>query len=394
MNTNDEHEYSRIADLISKQISGEISPVEQAELDGWLQDNPAGQAIYSRLTDEAQRHEAMRRMGRFDEETAWAHFEEKIQGENIIVPLRRRRFIRYASAAAVIAGLTVGGYFVIHQKQRVQTAQNQPHDIAPGHNQATLTLANGKKIVLTKNLKGTLAVQGNTTIHVNRNTSIAYTAANTTTAVQYNTLSTAKGEMSPYPLVLADGTKIWLNAASSITFPTAFPGKERIVTVTGEAIFEVAHNAARPFKINVAGQTIEDIGTEFNVNAYADEPNVKVTLASGKVKIVKDGKEALLNPGQMAITTADNIKVADADLDAAFAWKNGLFLYDNEPLSSIMRQVARWYDVDVVYDGANPNKLFGGGVSRYKNVSQVLRKLELTGEVHFSIEGRRIIARK
>jgi len=397
MNTNDEHEYSRIADLISKQISGTISLAEQAELDGWLQDNPSGYAIYALLTDEAQRHEALRRMGRFDEETAWAQFEEKIQEENNIVPLRQRRFIRYASAAAVIAGLAIGGYFFLHQKQPVQLAQNQPHDIAPGHNQATLTLANGKKIILTKNLKGTLAVQGNTTIHVNSNTSIAYTAtALAEAAVQYNTLSTAKGEMSPYPLVLADGTKVWLNASSSITFPTAFPGKERIVSVTGEAIFEVAHNAAHPFKINVAGQTVEDIGTEFNINAYPDEPAVKVTLASGKVRVVKDGHEALLNPGQVAVTSAntDNIKIKDADLDVAFAWKNGLFLYDNEPLSSIMRQVARWYDVDIVYDGADPNKLFGGGISRYKNVSQVLRKLELTGDVHFSIEGRRVIARK
>lgn len=316
--------------------------------------------------------------------------------EASFAPARRKSGRWWVAAASILIAISLGGYFLLHKQPAQQIAQNQQHDIAPGRNQATLTLAGGQKIILTKGLNGKLAQQGNTQISVNAGTAIAYTSGSTATKIDYNTLSTAKGEMSPYPLILADGTKVWLNAASSITFPTAFPGKERIVTVTGEAIFEVAHNAAHPFKINVAGQTVEDIGTEFNINAYPDEPTVRVTLASGKVKIMKGGHEVLLDPGQVAITLANtgNIKVKDADLDAAFAWKNGMFLYDDEPLSGIMRQIARWYDVDVVFDGADPNKLFYGGISRYKNVSQVLRKLELTGGVHFTIEGRRVIARK
>ena len=376
------NQHFNIQELADKWAQGKLTPDEQAYLETW----------YAQFNDEqvnltGSRHE--------NADNLRKAMLAQINAQIIEKPIRKLwDWKRTAVAASILIALSAGGYFILHKQAAPQIAQNQPHDIAPGHNQATLTLSNGKKIILTKGLNGQLAKQGNTVINANAGAAITYTADNTATQINYNTLSTAKGEMSPYPLILADGTKVWLNAASSITFPTAFPGKERIVSVTGEAIFEVAHNAAHPFKINVAGQTVEDIGTEFNINAYADEPTVKVTLASGKVKIVKDGREALLNPGQVGISTAHNIIIANADLDAAFAWANGLFLYDNEPLSSIMRQVARWYDVDVVFDGANPNKLFGGGISRYKNVSQVLRKLELTGGVHFSIEGRRVIARK
>ncbi|HVW94367.1 MAG TPA: FecR domain-containing protein [Mucilaginibacter sp.] len=376
--------YSRLQLLANKWRKGTLTENERKEFDAWFHAEelePQEVAPEFGLTEEEQR------------ERLYARISAQIHNQPVVV---RRLWPRIAAAASILLILSTGGYFLLHKGNTPQTAQNQPHDFSPGKNQATLTLANGQKIVLTKGLNGKLAQQGNTAINVNAGAAIAYTPGTTETDVAYNTLSTTKGEMSPYPLVLADGTKVMLNAASSITFPTAFPGKERLVTVTGEATFLVAHDATKPFKIQVAGQTVEDIGTEFDINAYSDEPVVKVVLASGKVRIAKNGHEAFLNPGQEAITFSNNseIKIKTADLDAAFAWRNGMFLYDNESLESIMRQIARWYDVDVVYDGADKNKLFGGGISRYKNVSQVLRKLELTGGVHFTIEGRRIIARK
>lgn len=390
------NEYPNFRSLLDKYAANQASPEEVEELFALVKKSGDDKELLGLLiesleeTTPAGGDEALWDQ-QFDR--LWSEAKRRETEESKI---RRIGWRRWTAAAAVLVLLSMGAYFVFHQHPSQQMALNQQHDIAPGHNQATLTLANGQKIILTKGLNGKLARQGNTTIHVNSGAAIAYTAGAAETKVAYNTLSTAKGEMSPYPLVLADGSKVWLNAASSVTFPTAFPGQERVVSVTGEATFEVVHNAAHPFKIKVAGQTVEDIGTEFNISAYADEPAVKVTLASGKVKIIKNGHEAFLNPGQEAITTASNsdIKVKEADLDIAFAWRNGLFLYDNESLESIMRKVARWYDVEVVYEGADRNKLFGGGISRYKNVSQVLRKLELTGGVHFTIEGRRIIARK
>lgn len=380
----------RIIYLITGYIADQLSVQETAELEKWIAEKPENKQLFEQLTDEAYRTTILTQWQPQAAENSLQNLKDKIARQK-----RRALWPRIAVAASVLMALSFGSYFLLHKQQPKQFAQNQKNDIAPGHNQATLTLAGGRKIIITKNLHGQLAIQGNTL--VNAGNAISYTTIDgSQTKVEYNTLSTAKGEQSPAPLVLADGTKVMLNAASSITFPTAFPGNERNVTVTGEATFVVVHNDAKPFKIKVAGQTVQDIGTEFNINAYNDEPTVKVTLASGKVKIIKDGHEAFLNPGQEAITSVNssNIRVKEADLDVAFAWRNGMFLYDNEPLETIMRKVARWYDVDIIYDGADKNKLFGGGISRYKNVSQVLRKLELTGGVHFTIEGRRIIARK
>ncbi|MDB5089688.1 MAG: fec operon regulator FecR [Mucilaginibacter sp.] len=321
---------------------------------------------------------------------------EQIAG---LEPVGKKKSYRWiAVAASILLVLSFGGYFVLHKTAvNPQTAQNQPHDIAPGRNQATLTLANGQKIVLTKGLSGKLAQQGNTTIQVNAGNAITYTIAtianNPTVKVEYNTLTTIRGEQSPYPLVLVDGTKVWLDAASSITYPTAFNGNERLVTVTGEAYFEVAHNAAHPFKVKVKNQIIEDIGTAFNINAYDDEPALKTTLIEGSVKISRGSNMVTLKPGQQA--AGNSLKVKDVDTEGVIAWKNNYFLFDGDNLESIMRKVSRWYDVDVVYQyDAAKTKMFGGTISRYKTVNSVLKKLEMTGAAHFHIKGKQIIVTK
>ena len=316
-------------------------------------------------------------------------------------PKKKASFAWIAAAASLLLFLSVGGYFLLHKKPAQQTAQNQPHDVAPGRNQATLTLADGRKIILTKGLSGQLAQQGGTLVQVNKGNAIAYVvpaSANTNNSeIQYNTLTTARGEQSPYPLVLADGTKVWLDAASSITFPTAFDGKERIVKITGEAYFEVAHNALRPFKVSVKGQTIEDVGTAFNINAYDDEPVVKTSLVSGKVKVYGSAPELIkkavvLKPGQQASFNNNSISVENVDTDDALAWQHGYFQFNTDDLESAMRKIARWYDVDIAYSNDKlKNQPLAGTISRYSTVMQVLRKMELTGRFHFKLNGRKII---
>ena len=301
---------------------------------------------------------------------------------------------RIAAAASILLALSAGGYFVFHKTAIPQTAQSEQHDIAPGHNQATLTLANGQKIVLTKGLNGKLAQQGNTAITVNAGNAIAYQSQSATAeaVIQYNTLSTARGEQSPYPLILPDGTKAWLNAASSITFPTAFAGNDRTVTVTGEAYFEVVHNSNKPFRVKIKDQTIEDIGTHFNINGYDDEPVISTTLIEGSVKIYTANASAILKPGQQSNASNGHIKVAQVDADDAIAWKQGYFQFNTDDLESGMRKIARWYNIDVEYkNDAVRKQALAGTISKYSNVSQVLKKMELTGVIHLSLSGHKII---
>jgi transmembrane sensor len=310
------------------------------------------------------------------------------------VQVSRPLWYRIAAAASILLVLSAGGYFLVHKTTPAQIAQNQIHDVKPGTNKATLTLSNGQKIVLTTTLSGKLAQQGNTNVIMTSGGEITYTqkeAAQTQIAeVAYNTLTTKRKEQ--FPLVLADGTKVWLNSSSSITYPVTFNGRERRVSITGEAYFEVVHNAAQPFRVAVSGQTVEDIGTEFNINAYDDEPVIKTTLINGSVKVSKNGKTAILKPGQQSTIHPINnsIIVSDADVEEATAWKNGLTLFNDEDIQTIMRQVSRWYDVDVVYEGKIPNRHFEGGISRKSNLSSLLKILELNN-IHFTVENHKII---
>ena len=317
----------------------------------------------------------------------------------VLSPIYRlTAWTKVAAAASIILGLSFGGYFLLHKQQAEQTVYFK-NDILPGHNQATLTLANGQKIILTKGLTGQLAQQGNTLIVVNGQNTIAYTAAGTNAnlPVAYNTLSTAIGEQSPYPLILADGTRVWLDAESAITFPVAFSGKDRTVKVSGEAYFEVAHNDAHPFKVLVKDQTIEDIGTHFNISAYDDEKVITTTLLEGAVKVSVpeapgQGGQAgvLLKPGQQSVLKDDAFNVSNANIEETMAWKNGYFRFNNEKIESVMLKLSRWYNIDVKYEGAISDEKFYATSSRYRNISEVLTMLQKTNGVHFKIEGRRV----
>jgi transmembrane sensor len=291
----------------------------------------------------------------------------------------KRLWPRIALVASVLLCVSVGGYYYLSNpknKQQQTIAKVEKVDIAPGSNKAVLVLNNGSKINLNNQVNGTIAKQGNIKVVKTANGQLAYAADNTdASAVVYNTLSTPRG--GKYDLVLADGTKVWLNSASSITYPTAFKGNDRSVCITGEVYFEIVHNAKQPFRVNFKGHTIEDIGTEFNINTYDDEPVIKTTLVAGSIKLSRDKRNVTLRPGQQSVTSLSNtdIEVNDADITEATAWKNGLFKFKRAKIEDVMRQLSRWYNVDVAYPNGIPKTVFSGEMLKDANASQILDML-------------------
>lgn len=291
--------------------------------------------------------------------------------------------------------ISVGGYYLLKPDYQKQIASTQnikidKDDVNPGENKAVLTLADGSSIILDSNRNGTLATQGNTKI-LKLNGMVSYNnLSKKNNTVLYNTISTPRG--GQYQLVLSDGSKVWLNAASSLRFPASFSGKERKVELQGEAYFEVAKNAAMPFKVKTNGMEVEVLGTHFNINSYEDESAIRTTLLEGSIKINKRGSSSLLKPGEQALLNKKGeIKIINhADVEEAIAWKEGKFQFDKADIHAVMRQIARWYDVDVDYQGSVASH-FGGTISRNVNLSQVLNMLHLTGEVKFEIKDRKVV---
>jgi transmembrane sensor len=318
-----------------------------------------------------------------------------------------RRY-RLGWAAAILLLVGVGGFFVYQSQQPQSTAvvnNTQPSsDVAPGTTKAVLTLADGRQVTIDSVRSGTLAVQGKTMVQhdqdaITYNNNINGKGKSATQSVLFNTLTTNRGEQSP-PLVLSDGTKVWLNALSSIRFPVAFTGSSRNVEITGEVFFEVAKNAAMPFHVKVKEMEVEVLGTQFNVNAYDDEPLMKTTLLEGKVKVssMVNGEWSMLKPGEQASLTqpsqtSHNITVQTTDVNQAIAWKNGLFDFNRANLQTVLRQLSRWYDIEVKFEGDIPARTFRGKITRDLNLSQVTQLLQDVN-IKFRIEGKTLIVTK
>jgi transmembrane sensor len=311
-------------------------------------------------------------------------------------PVRRRIGLRMAGmAAAVMVILAGGGYWWLHrQSPAPAVAATKAIDIAaPMTSRATIILAGGQKVFLDSVRSGTVAVQGNVTVIKRADGQVVYSGSAPQapgSTIGNNTLSNPRGS-KPVSLTLSDGTNVWLNSESSLTYPAAFVGKERKVTITGEAYFEVTKNAAMPFTVTKGETTITVLGTDLNVNAYADETNLKVTLLEGSVKVTRGNASDLLRPGQQAQIGKGIQVISDVDVDEVMAWKNGKFIFGEKAnIETIMNQIARWYDIDVEYQ-KKVNVHFGGSISRQVNASKLLEKLEMTGDVHFKIEGKKVI---
>jgi transmembrane sensor len=310
----------------------------------------------------------------------------------------------YYAAAAILLLLSGTLYFItdktIVKQQHIAETKPQTDDLVPGQpvakaapirkNKAVLILANNTRILLENEKNGVLASLGETEVRKTANGLIydQKVSVDETAKPEWNTIKIPRG--SQYQITLPDGTRVWLNATTSLTFPTFFAGKERRVQLSGEAYFEVAKNDQMPFKVISKNQSIEVLGTHFNVNAYPDEATINTTLLEGSVKVLQipAGNSMILKPGQQA-KVGDEIKIVNVDAEKTVAWKSGLIIFESADLQSIMRQIIRWYDVEVYYSGNIPRRVFTGKVSRSSSLAEMLQVLNKS-DIHCKIEGRRI----
>jgi len=420
-----------ISALIIKHLKGTLSPSEQQQLDVWLVASPENRALFNELTDEQQMNETLAAYTE-DKKAIWSKIIEQAP-ELHETPVYRMRWTRYAAIASILLLVTVGTwyYYNIHGKQPdVAKSHQSPYknDVAaPQSNQATLTLADGKVIKLDEAGNGALAKEGVMQVMKKDEGTLEYETADgnrqsATGSSQptYNTITTGKG--SRYKIVLADNSIVWLNAASSLKYPTVFTGPERIVELNGEGYFEVAKGTSPqpspggegerkiqkwPFRVKVNGMVVDVLGTHFNIQSYTNESAIKTTLLEGSVRVtaatgtqLATAGSRLLKPGQQAtlpypLQDNHSIEVGAADTEEAVAWKDDLFVYNNAKIETIMREVARWYDVEVEYEGARPDDRFNTmGVPRHVPLSQLLKMLELTDKVKFAIEAKRVIVKR
>jgi len=318
---------------------------------------------------------------------------------------------RIAAAAAIllIVGLSVFFYTTYYAPRHLEGSEATrdlfANDIKPGGNKAYLVLSNGKRVSLTDAANGELAKEAGVEITKTADGQVIYTTRHpeggTTEGsvngrslpgvemTAMNTIETPRG--GQYQIRLPDGSKVWLNAASRLIYPVSFIGRgQREVSLDGEAYFEISKNKLQPFVVKSKNQEVTVLGTHFNINSYSDEPDAKTTLLEGSVKV----NDATLKPGEQATLANNQIKVTQVNTELAVAWKNNQFMFESERIENIMRMIARWYNVDIVYVGPTPTDKFGGAISKFQNVSKVLQILEVTGSVHFKIEGKIIYVSK
>ena len=383
-----------ISALIQKYQDGTTSSEENQLLDAWYRSFDDTEVTVHSMEMESETEISNRIKARLNSHIA--------EGENI-KPLYKWKLPAAAAILLLVASAMFyfGNNHKLLKTDRAEIAKRLifKNDVSPGGNKAILTLADGSTIVLDSASNGTLTQQGNIKVQKLSNGLLAYTIngkqVTENDALFYNTISTPRG--GKYQMILEDGTKVWLNAASSIRFPVIFTGKERKVSITGEAYFEVAKNKEMPFRVDAAASEIEVLGTHFNINSYNDETAIRTTLLEGAVKVVNTTATAnqqtgFLKPGQQSSINKEgklNI-INNADTTEAMAWMHGQFQFASADLKTILRQISRWYNVDIIYKG-NTDLHFTGQLSRSDNASKIFEQLAMTGEVNFKIENKNII---
>jgi transmembrane sensor len=368
----------RLSELETKWLNGTITPAEAREYADWYnqgQDEP----VYIPESFVSSKEEHRNRM-----------FNHINQHKKNSLP-RYKKWTRYGWAASILFAVLGFAFLYVHmnksEKFPLAKIKNPlfQNDVLPGTSKATLILGDGHNLVLMARGSGkVLGRYGNIEI-VNNYGSLTYTIVPGSQYPNvYHTLTTHKGEQ--YLLTLSDGTKIWLNASSSVRFPVSFIGGIREVEITGEAYFEVMHDSGKPFRVKVNGMYVQVTGTHFNINAYDDEPVIKTTLLEGSVRV---NQNIVLAPGQQCLYQKNgSTKVLNnSNIEEEMAWKNGLFYFNSSNIETIMRQVEKWYDIKVVYEGSKTSDLFTGSISRNSNLTELLEILELS-KVHFKLDGR------
>ncbi|SDE66205.1 FecR family protein [Mucilaginibacter pineti] len=380
----DEQQY--INTLLEKFTKGKISENELQELIGWYDkfENDPG---YTDILNEDSRRQIKQQQ--------FLKVEAKLEIElTAAKPLQLKRQVslwpRIIVAASLLVFISAGLYFLNKKKADVtETALIEIGNFPAGSNKATLTLANGQLINLTGAKNGQLATQGNTVINKSADGKIVYGKAGEDNSVLINTMTTPRG--GTYQLTLSDGTNVWLNAASSITYPSAFKGDTREVEIRGEVYFEIAHNPSKPFRVKGAGQYVEVLGTHFNINTY--DGSVSTTLLQGSVRVVAGNNTKIIKPGEQANVTGSEIKVSAVDVDETVAWKNGYFDFTDADIKTVMEQISRWYDVDVVFEGTLSKETFTGRIPRSFDLNKTVKVMQLSKSVKLTVQGRRLMVR-
>ena len=382
-------------DLIRRYLDGSASEAEKELVDRYYK----GLLEESRLSgfslqDNVQEERILARIN--------AAIEKEHTPEKRLVMVSRRRWYAYAAIAACGLVLITLVYFFRHTPVLQELAQQrpapavQPHDVPPGGNRAVLTLANGRQIVLDSASNGALSSQGNIQVLKLDSGLVAYHPSGIISPggeVQYNTLTTPRG--GQYCIMLSDGSKVWMNAQSSLRFPASFSGKERRVVLNGQAYFEIAANDRQPFILEAGNISVQVLGTSFDVMAYPDENNIKTTLVTGAVKVKGQHAQHLLKPGQQAVYSDDHaLIIKTVDVDQITAWKNDLFLFNSTDLETAMRQLARWYNISPVFEDNLRMVSITGKMPRSYNLSQVLKVLAFTAGLRYKIEGTKVIIYK
>lgn len=408
-----ERKPEHIATLTLRVLKGEATKAEQEELNTWLQEDKANQEWLGKVMQEAYIPATLK-----DLTAAQARTTERLKQAGILMKpeeqelhIQRRHtgkghrwFVRYAAAAVLLLAAAFGGYFYkqsLRQDPAPRMATRTPGAIlAPSSNRAMITLADGSEVFLDSTGNGQLAQQGTIKLVKLANGQIAYLHANAAVSPApagkqgaFNTLTNPRGS-KVIDMQLSDGSHVWLNAGSAITYPVAFTGNERKVELKGEGYFEVAKDKTRKFIVASNGVTTEVLGTHFNVNAYSNEPAIRVTLLEGSVRTGNNNSAVVIKPGQQAITGNGSVKVNKSpDLDQVMAWKNGYFSFDGLTLKQAMTQLERWYDIDVVYEGDVADEGLMGKMTRGITLNELMDVLQKIG-VHYQLEGRKLIIKK
>nr|WP_199082259.1 FecR domain-containing protein [Pedobacter sp. ASV19] len=424
----------RMIYLLATKAAGELNAEELSELEAWKDIAPINRETADEVSVHGFTADLLNNWKQEKADHSLGRVKQQIKRKNL-----RVLWPRIAAAAAILLVVGAGVFFYTqrHLEGSAATRDLLANDIKPGGNKAYLILSNGKRLSLSDVANGELAKEAGVEITKTADGQVIYTTRHpeggTTegpvsgsgdlsspgfprhdggrvgmTGVALNTIETPRG--GQYQIRLPDGSKVWLNAASKLIYPVSFNGRgQRVVELSGEAYFEIFKNKLQPFVVKSKNQEVTVLGTHFNINSYTDEPGTKTTLLEGSVSIRHlEGSAAtrdlsyrrddargqdgvVIKPGEQALLTNNKLKVFTVDADEAIAWKNGLFAYKNTPLQNVMRQIARWYDVDIIYQNNDlPQKLLSGSVSRYDQVSGILKAIESTGTARFKIEGRKI----
>lgn len=383
----------QIADILSKHFTGSLTEAEQVELENWLNASENNRLLFENFSRKGFFEEKRLAEASVNSQEAMLEFMERKYHTNN----QKNFFLRYFKYAAAAALFIIGGLtFYYNQKHidHVQDFTTLKENIAPGSKNAILTLANGKRIALNGTISGSINEQ-NVTVIKTTDSSLQYRATEKFQSLAYNELETPG--RSEFMIILADGTKVWLNAGSKIRYPVTFVANERRVELSGEAYFEVAKDKKKPFIISMGVNSVQVLGTSFNLKAYKGDPDIYTTLVEGSVRMKTPAQSMDLKPNEQGIINikTKNITREQVDVNLYTGWKNGRFIFDNQPLDEIMSAISRWYGIDVVFENQAARKVtFTGNLKRYESLNKIITMLEMAEQIKFKKEGNTIYIKK